>query len=409
MNVQCLKCKGRNFCGRTPCPHLLKAEAMYKVQKQITSTDFSSQSPAPFVGRYGYPFVNVGILAPPNSVPDAWRYDAPGFWAEKNYSIPSIMELRGALVNSRSRARITEQNRFLDIGKEVGMAQNPVDIEIQLQDKPRFRLSSNSDTAPMGPYGNLKKARVTSNPKVHSKVEKTVSDTDQKAGNALVYLYENRFDENFLTRILSVGNLGIKKNRKLVPTRWSITAVDDTISKHLYGKIRHYHAASDHMAFFGGYLGNFYLIMMIPDVWSYELFETYMPKASWNTSSELSFTTDYELYYGRKDYAENCAGGYYSVRLSVLEKLKELRRQASCLVIRVITGDYAVPLGVWVTREAARKALSAKPIRFSSLELMLRYARALTKNKFGYEANLILDQSKVLKTMKKQQKLSNFL
>ncbi len=409
MDIQCIKCKGRGFCGRAFCPHIAKSESMFRVRDRLTSSEFSGRSPAPFVGRYGYPYVNIGILSPPEQPDDAWLYDAPRHWGKENFQIPRIIDLRSSLINSRFRANIREHSRFLDISQEIGMASRPVDVEIGLEDKPRFRLNSENDMAPTGPRGELKKADITSNPKVHTKVDKVVSDTDLKSADALKYLFSRGFDENFLTRLFSVGNLGIGKNRKLVPSRWSITAVDDTLGKDILGTVRDFQQAGEHRAFFGSYLGNYYLVMMIPGIWSYELFETYMPKASWNTEQKVNYSTDYESWQGRKSYAEECAGGYYSVRLAVLEKLKSMKRQASCLVIRVITGEYAAPLGVWVTREAARKSLDASPLRFGSLELMLKYTRALLKKKFGFEADVILKNSRMLKEIRTQPRLTRFI
>jgi len=179
------------------------------------------------------------------------------------------------------------------------------------------------------------------------------------------------------------------------------------IAKHLLDEIRDYHP-SDYLAYFGSYLGNYYLILLFPEIWSYELFEMYMPRASWNISEKIEYTTDYEPYEGRKTYAENCAGGYYSVRLAVLEHLKKIKRQASCLVIRFITGEYAVPLGVWVTREAARKAMNRKPIEFASRELMLMYANALISKKFNYNLDEVLDKSIMLRNLKEQKKVFDF-
>jgi hypothetical protein len=399
---------------------------MFKVKEAIGKEDFSGSSPAPFVGGYGYPYISVGILTPPDVKEESWIYDAPKHWSHENYDIRSIIDLRSSLINSRFKADVKSLQpgffdpnsddsaslttaRFLDISREVGMAEKPVDVEITLEDRPRFRINPSAETAPTGPNASLKKAEITSNPRVHTKVNRVVSDTDMKASEALNYLYDNSFDENFLTRVFSVGNLGLSENRRLVPTRWSITAVDDTLGKHIYDEIVDYQIVDEHLAFFGSYLGNYYLILLIPDVWSYELFETYMPNASWNTSGKINFSTDYEPYSGRTNYAENCAGGYYSVRLSVLEKLREMKRQASCLVIRVITGEYAVPLGVWVTREAARKALITNPLRFSSFDLMMRYAKTLYKKKFGFDSDLITKKSIILDTIKTQKKLSEFV
>lgn len=408
MNVSCVKCKGRGFCGRISCPHIVNSEARFKIKEKITEKDFIGSSPTPFVGRIGYPKLHVGILSPVSVTNEAWLYDAPKYWAHNNYEIPQIVDYRSALINSRFVVHAQDSNKMLDIAKEVGMASAPVDVEINLDEKPKFRLNQDDITMPTGPNANLKDVKITSNPKIHFKVDKVTSDTDMKANDALLYLYENKFDENFLSKVLSIGNLGVKRNRKLVPTRWSITATDDIIGKNILEEIRDFNQ-TDYLAFFGGYLGNYYLVLMLPGIWSYELFEIYAPKASWNVSDELQFSTDYEGYEGRKTYAENCAGGYYAARLPILEKLKEISKQGNALVFRFITGEYSVPLGVWVVREATRKCMQSKPLNFGSQELMIDYARKLSNKKFGIDLNKIISQSIIINKIRTQRSLMSFI
>ena len=97
------------------------------------------------------------------------------------------------------------------------------------------------------------------------------------------------------------------------------------------------------------------------------------------------------------------------MRLAILEKLAELKRQGSCLALRFITDEYSVPLGVWVTREAARKAVSSKPIEFSSMELMLNYAKMKIKKMFNLDIAKFLEKSILLKNIKTQKKISSFI
>ena len=327
MNIQCLKCKGADLsCGRIFCPIIAKAEAMFKVQSKTVKEDFFGSSPAPFVGRYGYPDINVGILAPPEQREDAWLYDAPNHWAQHNFQIPEIVDYRSSLINSRFRVNVKQKTKFLEISQEIGMASKPVDLEINLKEKPRFKLNTDSYLAPTGPNASLEQAKITSNPKIDSRVDKIVSDTDLKASHAMTYLYDHGFSENFLTKILSIGNLGIKPQRKLVPTRWSITATDDTLAKYILSEVKQY-KESDYQAYFGNYLGNYFIILLFPEVWSYELFETYAPNAEWNISDQHQFMTDYEPYDGRKTYADNCGGGYYAARLSILEQLSKIHQK----------------------------------------------------------------------------------
>ncbi len=377
----------------------------FKLSQNIKE-DFFGSSPAPFVGRYGYPNINVGLLAPPETK-DAWLHDAPRYWAANNFPINTIADLRMSLINSRSKSHIKQQPKITQLAQEIGLASRPVDIEIHLKKKPSIKPLTDYIVTPMGPSAQIRSARITENAKIHTKVQKVHDDTDLKANNALQYLYKNNFDENMLTRILSVGSIGIGKNRKLVPTRWSITAVDDTIGKELIEKIKE-HQEYEYSAYFGNFSGNYFLILCLSDIWSYELFEMYMPKTGMNKSVDLKYTTDHELYDGRKTYAENTAGGYYASRLPILESLSAQKRQASVLVLRFITDEYTIPLGVWVVREAVRKAMSNKPLTFASKELLLQYAQRFIKHRFNFEVTSILNKSQLLKQKKEQRKLKDF-
>jgi hypothetical protein len=207
---------------------------------------------------------------------------------------------------------------------------------------------------------------------------------------------------------MSVGNTGLKKNRILVPTRWSITAVDDTVGKDLIKEVKDY-SVGDYQLHFGGEWGNYYLVLFFPEVWSYELFEMYLGHKvnEWSKAGNF-YSTDYENYKGRKNYAEECAGGYYAARLPVLEKMKSNKRQQSALVLRFISSEYDVPLGVWVCREATRKSLAEKPISFATQELMFKYATELIKRKFSFDLSLLLKESKLLKEKNQQRKLNEF-
>jgi DNA repair protein NreA len=393
-------------CGQPDCPICTKSMAQFKIKHLLNTADFYGSTPAPFVGHYGYPNVNVGVLTPPMQDESVWMYDAPRYWGEQNFGIPQIVNFRSALINSNFKADIRARNKMLSVAQESGMAYKPVDVEVHLNKAPQFRLSIDPHAAPMGPAARLKSIDVTSNPYVPVAVDKAVSDTDLKASEALNYLYKKNFDENYLTRLLSVGNLGIGSSRKLVPTRWAITATDDTLGKKMISELKEF-GVYEYSAYFGGYLGNYFLVMTLPEVWGYELFEAYVPSnASFNT--KLTYTTDFEYYDGRKEYARNCAGGYYASRLAVLEKLKSLKKQSSVIVLRFITDEYTLPLGVWVVREAVRKSMASAPMSFASSELLLNYVKDFVSKKFSLDVMQLIANSKLWTNAKKQKKLAAF-
>lgn len=405
MHVHCQLCKKQHFY-RDPCP-LLFSLAKKEQLAQSAKENYFGAAPNIFVGRFGYPKINVGIL----NTEQYENNDDYLLWSRENYRIADIINLRLALINSRFSTDIKSfSHQFTPISQEVSMACQPVDVEINLSKKPNFAafLKPEQDVSPFGPSVTLKKARITENPKIPTAVDKVVSDTDFKAGEALASLYKKNFDEHYLTKLLSAGTLGIKPQRKLVPTRWSITAVDDTLGKNLADDIKDF-PESDYCAFAGDYFGNYFIILLFPDVWRYELFETYAGSLHSAPSTTLQYTTDFEDYTGRKTYAEQCAGGYYAARLAILEKLKQMKRRASVLTLRFITNEYFAHLGVWVVREAVRKTLATKPIIFSDKSLMLQFAQKYAHKRFNYPLASLTSSSKLLHILSAQRKLSFFL
>lgn len=396
----CITCKGR-FCGEgRTCPLRAKM-AVQKGFRIEAKQDFVGDVPTIFVGRYGYPRVNVGFLA----VEEDRHHDAPRLWTTHGYSISDIIDLRSSLINSSFTADVRGfRNRWLELGQEIAMAAKPAEVEINLSKKPTFQILPSHDVTPHGPTIRIKKAELVSNLNIPTRVDKVVSDVDLKAAEGVSLLSRKGIDEHYLARLLSAGNLGIKIQRKLVPTRWSITAVDDTLGKHHIQKVKDFGDHIDYSVHIGSHLGNYYVVLMFPDVWQYELFETYV-----GAKQKRTFATDHEGYAGRKGYAQNTAGGYYAARLAVLEGMLAKRRQGAVLALRFITDEYWAPLGVWVVREAARNSMRTTPVTFASKELMLRYVQELVKKKFGYAVDEIFKTSRVLADLRGQKRLNEFL
>jgi hypothetical protein len=288
------------------------------------------------------------------------------------------------------------------------MAYKPVSVEIKLEKIPAPFVQTDHISMPMGPTANLKNLQLTSNPRINQKVEKIFYDTDLKATEAINYLYKNEIDENFISKIFSIAVLGLKKDRRLVPTRWSVVAVYDSLCKNFIEQIKQCPMIDKCELHISNYLGNYYLILLFPEIYSYELFEQYMPSTIYNQNHDLVTSTDYEPYAGRKKYAEETAGGFYAAKFPILENLSKRKRQASILVIRFVTDEYTAPLGVWVCKSASKKSIESEQIIFETRDKMLEYARNLIKSKFSYDLDLTLDQSKLLKNIRTQTKINQY-
>ncbi|MFH0849625.1 MAG: hypothetical protein V1924_01650, partial [Candidatus Bathyarchaeota archaeon] len=62
----CSVCKGgKMLCGKTSCPIMARLGAFGKLFQSIKSTEIDGSSPpSVFVGRFGYPYVQIGPLTP---------------------------------------------------------------------------------------------------------------------------------------------------------------------------------------------------------------------------------------------------------------------------------------------------------------------------------------------------------
>ncbi|MGQ9722126.1 MAG: Nre family DNA repair protein [Candidatus Jordarchaeum sp.] len=402
----CLLCRGtRMLCGKKRCPLLERFYSYVKVSKSFDGTQLVGDSPpSAFVGRRGYPYVYAGPMVPPERG-DTGIYDIPELWYGKD--VEEIIGFRYKLVRGMFITDVREansDNKLLRDTRELALAGDPVDSEVILKKKPKHRLLLSSEVQPMGPSAPLENINIGTL-KVPKIVDKVYFDTDLKALDGMLMLYEDNLPVTRIQRILSVGAMGVKNNRKLVPTRWSITAVDSSISKFLRENVKDFPLINDYLVYETDYLDNRFVVLMIPRPWSYELIEAWFPGTLWNPDQEhVGMGSDWEPYWGRTTYA-SIGGCYYAARLAVTEHLLKERRQAAAVIFRETLPGNLMPLGVWLVRECVRDALRKEPMKFETLESALQHI----KTRLRINMKHWLQVSGALSEIRKQRLLTEFL
>ncbi len=404
----CIRCKGRLFCGAKKCYILEKYSTSRKVSSLIDGKRFEGSSPpSVFVSWRKYPKVDLAPLAPPIIMNDADLLDNPERWF--GLSDYKILSFREQLIRSNRKFEVSDASnpdyKLVEI-QEMVMSQKPVEAKVKLKNKPKPILSFDQSFAPVGPVAEMENFELTSNPSVARKIDYLVSDVNVKSIDALKELYSAKIPVHSLHKLLSVGVLGVKKDRRLTPTRWAITAVDSNLSKEMIDeKIKYFQEINEIKIFNSNYLDNNFFIILFPSKWCFEQLEAWQPGTPWSPDAEDTYViADYEFYKGRKDYASNVTGAYYAARLAVAEYLVMEKRQAGCLIFREIGGKYSIPLGVWQIRENVRNALKKKPLTFSDLNLSLKYV----EKKLSIPLKYWLKESKIFDRLKHQRKISDF-
>lgn len=257
--------------------------------------------------------------------------------------------------------------------QDLSLTQNKVELDVSFEKKIEYTFNPDSIMQPIGLKAKIKEIDYLSNPKIPWQVDHVLQDK-LKAVDGIQILDDYGFDNYYLTKIFSAGNLGLDK--RLVTTRQSITAVDDTLGKQLLEQIRHFDELDAFYIFENEYLHNRFLIILAKGNIEYEQFELWPEGSQWHG---FGYNHEYEGFYGRKNYAESQAGGYYACRLGILEYLLEKKKQARILVIREIYDDYSVPVGVWQVRENVRTAMNKMPKILNSKQEVLQYIKCHLK------------------------------
>ncbi len=351
-----------------------------------------------------YPKVRVGPLLPAK-FGETEIYDIPEAWI--NLRIEDILNFRYELIRSYKQVNVntaSDPEYWIVDMQDILLSSKGIDLSIKLMKKPSKAFLQDDILPPMGPSAPFEKFEVLSIGSSEKYAEKVYYDYDLNATKAMIYLYNNGVYVSRISKLLSAGMLGFKKERKLVPTRWSITAVDDTISKNLVSKIKDFPEIGKIRVFHKKLHLNNFIVVMFPEKWSYEWIEAWYPNTTWNVdSNKVSIESDYEGYFGRKDYAK-LGGCYYSVRLAVSEYLFNQRRQAKVLAIREILPGFITSTGVWFVRESIRNLLKEKYLEFDDFKEAFEY---ILKN-LSIKKEDVFKYSKIIKFELIQSRINKF-
>ena len=404
-NALCVICKGsRMLCGKTRCPIMVRVNQFFRTAPLLSENVDGASPPSVFVGRIGYPYVYAGPMVPPMHE-DTSFYDLPELWFGK--SIDEIVGFRSMLVRGKYRVHVKEfmdAGKIMDMTRELALAVTPTDVELGLKHKPRGVMVLDDEVQPFGPSAPIKDLRVGSTRWDHQ-VEKAYLDTDLKASDAVRQLFDRGVLVTKIQRAFSVGSFGIKTNRRLVPTRWSITAVDSILSKDLMEKVKTFPEINEYRIYESTYLENQFEILMLPDPWSYEAIEAWYPGTVWNPKGRWAVMFgDWEGHDGRTTYAD-IGGCYYAARLAICELLMKERCQAKVIVLREARPGYIMPVGVWQVRENVRNAMRQRPLKYNTLEEALKRIQS----QFHIHISQWIAKSQLIKDALYQRKITQYL
>ena len=450
MNIQDIKGALADDWYRALAEHGSKNSTMHDDLTSISG----ATPPSVFVGSYNYPRVYAGPMLPPIHG-DTSIFDNPEGWG--GLRLGDILRLRLGMIRGIKPIRVgNTSDRYVQGLQEVALSLKPSESDVVFDGRventahaiSRIESDALDTSVPFGPVGVVQSARFSGLSAPSRQIQNAYYDTDMSASEAMMTLYDSGIAMSAIQRCLSIGMLGGRQNRRLVPTKWSITAADSVISAKLLSDVIEYDLVDSCRVFCNAHLGNIFAIVLFPRRWMFELVEAWYAKtdasqiintvneeaakssgasdnahgalhdaasclrsdyaaattdthnygssnigqsemqAHTNTEQKIKttfastprqivFGSDWETARIQKPPA-NTAGAYYAARLAVLEYLHKNNVQAGVLVLREITPEYSMPIGVWQVREGVRAAMKNEPIIVDDLQNGVKCASSLT-------------------------------
>lgn len=376
---QCILCKGKGLCGLPVCPITSRFHAQADIRP---SASYQGSAPSVFVGSAGYPDVRGGPLLINDS-------DHPPDWLARNLGIEDIVGIRSKTIRGRSPAR-----QFTGDLQEIALSSKPLDVDVVFEKPVSFAMTFDGTIAPVGFSGEVRNLDVVGSASVARIVDRVTADTDLGATDACIELSRGGSDVYGITKLMTAGLLG--RQRHFVPTRWAITAVDDTLSTGLKKGIARFAPLEEYRVFFGELFANRIVCILAPGDWRYEMIEIWGKQTLWAGDSEAIMQDREGM---KKQGYSPITGAYYSARLAVTEYLTGIRRSARVIVLRHVSSDYWAPLGTWVIREAARKALASPPVTCASLDEAIRVASARIGFEYWQQHSTLIPELRTQRTL----------
>ncbi len=348
--------------------------ASYKATSLITGREvYGSTPPSVIVGESRYPKVPVLYHVPPGVLgEEAKDYDNPPEWWGR-LELNDIISRRAYQVASIVRVDVRDFTKLYET--EISLASvsvRPVDTESLLKKPPNPRLTFRAGIDPIGPSAEAERILVKGNASLPRRLENLVWD-DVKAEVGILELYRDGVDIYTIIRALSLGLLGELRSRKLVPTRWAITATDTVLSNHMLRDVWTYPSINTVELYRGEYLSNRFFILLYPGRYFAEWLEVWFPLTAYTkTAREPVIIYNRDVGVGKTLTPD---GGFEAARFSLIEALWRRGRRASALIVREILPSYYAGVGNWHIRETVRMALQEAPVRFGSVREALEFMR----------------------------------
>jgi hypothetical protein len=332
--------------------------------------------PGIFTESSRYPIMWAGVLG--TVQPSEWLsiFDHPEAW--RGLDRKAILRMRQQLYRFVLPVDAKEMtpHSVVDSLQTVALSVSPIAIEVDSPHLPRSELKGIGGQSPMGQLIKCKSLEIVSNPEI-SRVAKRICDKDVPSAESVWQLLDYDYTLDQVARMMSVGLLGHKKRRRLVPLRSAYKAVIDSyltnavmnlVESPLSSSIR-LHASTLH--------GDSFTVLLRPG----EPRVDYLRLESFNGLNTLR--TSFE---GLETQATDPKTSVYAdhARFSAYRNMIGNTESSHIVIFHQCRDPHNLILGPWVARAGVRYALDGDGVELDNMENAVTVMNSLLKPKLEY-------------------------
>ncbi|UCE11055.1 MAG: hypothetical protein JSW61_03735 [Candidatus Thorarchaeota archaeon] len=315
--------------------------------------------PGIFVETSKYPILWAGVLASPE--PSEWLsiYDHPESWGGLDREAVLSMRRHLYRIVVPIDAREMTPPAIIKSLQSLSLSVAPVALGVEVADLPPRHLYPLGSQLPSGPIVEADRLELLTEPDV-SRVARRITERDEPAADTVWDLLEYDYSLDQVARMMALGMLGRRGNRRIIPTRSAYKAVIDSFVDRAIGVLAEKPVAHDFELYIGRTCGDSFVVLTAPGETrvDYVRIESRGEETKRGTSIDglPQFTTDSKTSV-HADYA----------RFSALKHQLASDVQRHTTIFHHTTDERNSILGPWLARTGVRDAMGTAPVVFDSV------------------------------------------
>jgi hypothetical protein len=326
-----------------------------------------------------YPMLDAGFLAAYEPLEHLSIYDYPDSW--QGLDRETIFSMRRYLYRFLLPvdARSMQPEGVIRALQEIALSVRPIALRVEGESLLPRRLRLRSGQLPSSNDVMIKSIEFLSDPEI-SKVAERITDQDIPAAEGIWRLLDYDYSLDQVVRLMSIGLLGRKKTRRIIPTRSAYKATINAFIDRAVMELIESPNISSYEIYLGNLFGDRFVVLLNPG----EARVDYLTIDASGTRTARGFAFE-----GLREWPTDPKTSVYSdhARFSLYRNLVRRKQRCHATIFHLSKDPRNQLLGPWIARAGVNEALASNPVNLDNKDNVFEVLETLLEPSFSVWAN----------------------